>query len=92
MKEYGRDQEHNPPEWVEIIVRQDVIYKFIKYGKGVRWSSRRSLAATSTYLEQSEFDACRRLAQSILHPYHPALHPPQHWMDDWDTQGRDDDA
>lgn len=85
-EEYGRDRENRRPRWVEIRT-QSTVLKFIKHGKGVRASSRRSLSGSrrhrGAYVPDSAFMACCRLAQAILHP-RPQFVPRPHWMDDRD--------
>ncbi|OGM95075.1 hypothetical protein A2524_03235 [Candidatus Wolfebacteria bacterium RIFOXYD12_FULL_48_21] len=85
--EYARDTKNTPPNWVEIVHGCTVI-KFIRQGKEVHASSRYSLkecrGRTSTYLPPAEFEECRRMACSILHPYCRQIRARPHWMDEID--------
>ena len=82
-KEYARDTAHDPPEWVQI-AHGCTVLNFIRHNGGVRISSRFSLKEgrkPSTYLLQKEYEDCRCMAQSILHPHRRRRLPPPHWMD-----------
>jgi len=85
--EYSRDNANTPPNWVEIVHGCTVI-KFIRQGGGVHASSRYTLkegcGKTNTYLPPAEFEECRRMARSILHPFHRQIRARPHWMDDLD--------
>ncbi|EKD23946.1 MAG: hypothetical protein ACD_81C00139G0007 [uncultured bacterium] len=72
-KELRRDTENTPPEWVEIEGEVELILHFVPMGRGVkvesRYASDRAIARNpSQRLTDPEYEACRKMAQFILHP------------------------